>query len=185
VTKQAQWHNGRVRVDLRPDQIAEARTIAGEHLAQDRARGFLNHSTNPADDLRRHWRGVIGEMAAAEYLGVHLAPSAGYREACQRHYDVGGIQVKAAERPDYQLIMQRRNCLDCIYVLAVPAGGVRTGHRINLVGWRTGNDIRRMAVPRDLVGQVWFVPQARLHPMPAIPPAGWYTGHHAEEAVAA
>lgn len=169
-----------IEFDTTP-HLSRAREIAARRQARAEA-GHFRWGGQAAGT--NEW-GMIGELVVAQYLGLDFIEERDFADAVRRHYDVGGVQVRARTRRNADLGLADKDCKDCIYVLVVPT----VTNRVALAGAIRGTDPRVRT--RGSAGYVdgstgpqrrWWVPQDALHPVPDDPPAAFYDGHHWAEA---
>ena len=166
-------HDSRLFFTPSREQNEIARWVAEQRNSariSERCRSF---SATPENSAEMHRQGVTGEMGVADYLGRPFVAWS-YLAEKARHYDIGCVQVKTRPRSDGDLGLMARHCRDCIYVLLVPHA-ITSPLTLRFAGWATGSEVFSHAEP-DRHG-VWYLPQSRLRPVPAIAPDVFYAGH--------
>jgi hypothetical protein len=108
-----------------------------------------------------HLLGAAGEMAVASYLGLKhelYKETEAKRGSC----DLPGIDVKARSKHSRDLIVQKRERPDKIYVLVTIEKGTTLIH-----GWCRGEDAMKDEYWADYAGgrPAYFVPQSKLRAM--------------------
>ena len=154
------------------EQNEIAHWVAEQRQNESTANGYRPFSATPTS-VEKNRQGVTGEMGVADYLGRAFVAWS-YLAARARHYDTGSVQVKTRPRADSDLGLMARHCRDCIYVLLVPHA-ITSPLTLRFAGWATGSEVFSHAEP-DRHG-VWYLPQSRLRPVPAIAPDVFYAGH--------
>lgn len=164
-----------VRLDLEPGECRRARLVGARRQAARARSATLGVNDNR---LVNHVLGALAEIVVSRWLGVPFAELT-YVQEQERGSDVESpalLQVRARSRPYYEL-NQRKDRLAAgqPYVLALPAP---TRRQVVLAGWIWGWEFPGLAGPLPYAGagHSWWVPTARLRPLPQDPPDEFYLG---------
>lgn len=116
--------------------------------------------------------GALGEWATAKALGRY--PDGFDYQQERTVGDVGRLQVRSRSRSDGNLVVHLEDPDAAAFVLVVPASG-RSPRFLpfRVVGWIYGaeaKDPRYLSAADRPGGQMFFVPQAALHPLDHLPP---------------
>lgn len=143
-------------------EIELAMFVANQRQGMNVENGAAHrHGADPADGMRLHREGCLGELAVAKALNLFWSGAIGDYGAI----DVGNmVEVRAKNRPDHRLILHEDDTDDFPWV-SVDVG---SAPNISLRGWVMGRDGKRSewwADPARSNRWAYWVPNVELRPM--------------------
>lgn len=153
-------------VALTEDDLTYANAVAQEIYAESRRQGLYAGGATGSYSRRNEVTGVLGEIAAARYLGIKFEPNINQF----KKPDVANLQVRTTRYPNGKLIIRKRDPIDDPYLLvvipkkdvAIMAGWINGKDAMIQENWHNKEKIKKLLGPGDAA---WVLFQDQLKPM--------------------
>ena len=153
-------------VTLTIEDYDYANQVADRIYSESRRQGLYAGGAVGYYSRRNEVTGVLGEIAAARFLGIEFEPNINQF----KKPDVANLQIRSTRYPNGKLIIRKRDPIDDPYVLviipdnetAVMAGWIDGKDAMTEENWHDKDKIKQVLGPGEAA---WVIFQNQLKPM--------------------